>query len=89
MGRPASTGREGTAMNRLERLFGGGTEARVRYLAGEFQVLSAGDYVRCAVTGARIELPNLKYWSVDLQEPYATAEISMKRFLETNPDPEA
>jgi hypothetical protein len=76
-------------MNRLERLFGGGTEARVRYLAGEFQVLSAGDYVRCAVTGARIELPNLKYWSVELQEPYATAEISMKRFLETHPDPEA
>jgi hypothetical protein len=69
-------------MNRLERLFGGGTEARVRYLAGEFQVLSAGDFVRCAVTGARIELANLKYWNVELQEAYATAEISMKRFLE-------
>ncbi len=73
-------------MNRLERLFSGGTEARVRYLAGEFEVLSAGDYVRCAVTGARIDLPNLKYWSVELQEPYASAEISMQRYLETNPD---
>jgi hypothetical protein len=69
-------------MNRLERLFGGGTEARVRYLAGEFQVLSAGDFVRCAVTGARIELANLTYWNVELQEAYATAEVSMKRFLE-------
>jgi hypothetical protein len=70
-------------MNRLERLFGGGTEARVRYLAGEFQVLSAGEYVRCAVTGARIELANLRYWSVERQEAYASPEISMKRYLET------
>ncbi|OYW56891.1 MAG: hypothetical protein B7Y80_02080 [Hyphomicrobium sp. 32-62-53] len=70
-------------MNRLERLFGGGTEARIRYLAGEFQVLSAGDYVRCAVSGARIELANLRYWSVERQEAYATPEISMKRYLET------
>ncbi len=52
-------------------------------MAGEFQVLSAGDFVRCAVTGARIDLQNLKYWSVDLQEPYATPEVSMKRYLET------
>lgn len=70
-------------MNRLERLFGGGTEARVRYLAGEVQILSAGDYVRCAVTGSRIELQNLKYWNVDLQEAYANPEASMKRFLES------
>jgi hypothetical protein len=72
-------------MNRLERLFGGGTEARIRYLAGEFQVLSAGDYVRCAVSGARIDLANLRYWSVERQEAYATPEISMKRYLETQP----
>ena len=70
-------------MDRLERLFGGGTEARVRYLAGEFQLLSAGDFVRCAVTGERIELGNLRYWSVELQEPYASPEIAMKRHLET------
>jgi hypothetical protein len=72
-------------MNRLERLFGGGTEARIRYLAGEFQVLSAGDYVRCAVSGTRIELANLRYWSVERQEAYATPEISMKRYLEIQP----
>ncbi len=70
-------------MNRLERLFGGGTEARIRYMAGEFQVLSAGDFVRCAVTGARIELANLRYWSVERQEAYATPESSMQRFLDT------
>jgi hypothetical protein len=73
-------------MNRLERLFGGGTEARVRYHAGEFQVVSQGDYVRCAVTGDRIDLANLRYWSVDLQEPYLSADVSMKRYLETQPE---
>ena len=38
-------------MNRFERLFGLKGEARLRYLDGEFQVLSPGDFVRCAVTG--------------------------------------
>jgi hypothetical protein len=28
-------------------------------------------------------LPELRYWSVELQEAYATAEISLKRYLET------
>jgi hypothetical protein len=70
-------------MNRLERLFGGGSEARVRYLAGEFQVLQPGDYVRCAVTGERIPLNALKYWSVELQEPYISSEVSMQRYLDT------
>lgn len=69
-------------MNRLERLFGGG-EARLRYGAGEFQVISPGEFVRCAVTGERIPLTNLRYWSVALQEAYHTPEISMRRFIET------
>lgn len=66
-------------MNRFDRLFGPKGEARVRYLDGEFQVLSPGDYVRCAVTGEAIMLPDLRYWSVDRQEPYASAEIAFKR----------
>jgi len=69
-------------MNRFDRLFGLKGEARVRYADGEFQVLSPGDFVRCAVTGQTINLPDLKYWSVELQEPYASAEISMQRYLE-------
>ena len=36
-------------MNRFERLFGLKGEAKLRYLDGEFQVLSPGDFVRCAV----------------------------------------
>ena len=66
-------------MNRFERLFGLKGEAKLRYLDGEFQVLTPGDFVRCAVTGEAIALPDLRYWSVDLQEAYASAEISFER----------
>jgi hypothetical protein len=57
---------------------GGGTPARVHYMAGTFRVLSNGDHVVCAVTGMRIPLHDLKYWSVERQEAYADAEASLK-----------
>jgi hypothetical protein len=66
-------------MNRFEKLLGLKGEARLRFLDGEFQVLTPGDFVRCAVTGEPIMLPDLRYWSVELQEAYATAEISFER----------
>jgi len=56
---------------------GGGREARIHYLAGTFRVLSDGDHVRCAVTGARIPLDHLRYWSVARQEAYADAAASL------------
>jgi hypothetical protein len=67
-------------MNRFERLFGLKGEAKLRYLDGEFQVLTPGDFVRCAVTGEPIALPDLRYWSVELQEAYASAEVSFERY---------
>ena len=54
-------------------------EARIRYLDGDFQVTSPGSFVRCAVTGVPIPLEELKYWSVDLQEAYATPEAVLQR----------
>ena len=56
---------------------GGGAPARVHYLAGSFRLLTTGDYVVCAVTGARIPLNELRYWSVARQEPYASAAASL------------
>jgi hypothetical protein len=67
-------------MNRFERLLGLKGEAKLRFLDGEFQVLAPGDFVRCAVTGEPIMLPDLRYWSVELQEAYASAEISFERY---------
>ncbi len=69
-------------MNRFEKMFGARGEARVRYLDGEFQVLSPGEYVRCAVTGEQIPLQDLRYWSVELQEAYATPAASLERYRE-------
>lgn len=57
---------------------GNGVPARVRYLAGTFRVLSNGDHVVCAVTGAQIPLQELRYWSVERQEPYVDAEASVE-----------
>lgn len=71
-------------MNRFEGP--GGKEARIRYLDGDFQVLSPGAFVRCSVTGEIIPIDELKYWSVARQEPYANAEISLQRELEINPE---
>ena len=69
-------------MNRFDRLFGLKGEAKLRYLDGEFQVVTQGDFVRCAVTGDPIALADLRYWSVELQEPYVSAEVSLKRVVE-------
>jgi hypothetical protein len=71
------------SMNRFEGP--GGREARIRYLDGDFQVVTPGAFVRCAVTGLSIPLDELKYWSVARQEPYADAAASLKRELEFAP----
>ena len=70
-------------MNKIEKFIGFKGEARVRYQDGEFQVLTQGDFVRCAVTGVVIPLTQLKYWNVALQEPYASPEASLARYKQT------
>ena len=56
---------------------GRGREAKIRYLAGTFRLLSDGDHVRCAETGAAIPLDELRYWSVERQEAYVDAVASL------------
>lgn len=46
--------------------------ARLAYLPNGFRVLSSGDHVVCAWSGVSIALDDLRYWSVERQEPYAT-----------------
>ena len=57
---------------------GAGRPARIHYLDSTFRLLSTGDHVVCAVTGARIPLDELRYWSVARQEPYADAAASLE-----------
>ncbi len=57
---------------------GSGRVARVQYLDGTFRLISDGDHVLCAVTGKRIPLDELRYWSVARQEAYADARASLE-----------
>ncbi len=58
-----------------------GRPARLRYTLNSFEVLSPGDHVVCAVTGKRIPLDLLRYWSPAAQEPYADAVAATEAFL--------
>ena len=52
-------------------------EAHIRYLDGDLQILTPGDYVICAVTERKIPLEALRYWSVDRQEAYIDAKAAL------------
>ena len=56
--------------------------ATLIYGPNGFRVIRPGHFVICAVSAVQIPLEELRYWSVDLQEPYASAEISTRRALE-------
>ena len=54
--------------------------AKIKYLPNNFQIIEKGDYVICAVSGKKINLEDLSYWSVDLQEAYFSyREANIKR----------
>ena len=42
--------------------------AKIKYLPNNFQIVEQGDYVECAVSGKKINLEDLTYWNVELQE---------------------
>ena len=72
-------------MNAHDRELAGQDIAKLHYGDGDFAVLKPGRYVLCAVTGIRIPLDKLRYWSAPLQEAYAGPAESLKRWQETNP----
>jgi len=67
-------------MNKIDRDFRPENEAQLEYLDGEFRVVKAGSFVTCAVTGVHIPIEALRYWSVDLQEAYASPAVALARF---------
>ena len=56
--------------------------ATLLYGPNGFRVIRPGHFVHCAVSGVPVPLEELRYWSVDRQEAYATAELSTRRALE-------
>lgn len=55
--------------------------ARLHYMANGFRVLVPGDHVVCAVSGERLQIDALRYWSVARQEAYANADLSTRAAL--------
>tara|TARA_B100000795_G_scaffold72058_1_gene50757 strand:+ start:950 stop:1138 length:189 start_codon:yes stop_codon:yes gene_type:complete len=54
--------------------------AKLKYLPNNFEILEEGTHVICAISGKVINLEELNYWNVDLQEPYYSyVEASKKR----------
>lgn len=58
----------------------GGPEAKVHYGDNEITIMRQGLFVRCAVTGEKIPLDELRYWNVDLQEAYRGPEEATQRW---------
>jgi hypothetical protein len=59
-------------------------EAKIRYKPATFEIITPGDYVVCKISGKKISLKELKYWNVDLQEPYYSYIEATKRSNELN-----
>ena len=54
-------------------------KAKLIFKHNSFDVVEDGDYVLCAISGKKIELKDLNYWNVELQEPYFSAlEANMR-----------
>tara|TARA_B100000035_G_scaffold315128_1_gene334023 strand:- start:1303 stop:1500 length:198 start_codon:yes stop_codon:yes gene_type:complete len=53
--------------------------AKIKYFPNNFQVIEPGDYVICAVSRKEIEIENLTYWNVELQEAYFSYVEAFKK----------
>jgi hypothetical protein len=59
-----------------------GNPATLIYGPNGFRVVKTGRFVTCAVSGEPIPLEELRYWSVERQEAYASPEIATRRLLD-------
>lgn len=60
----------------------GDSAATLIYGPNSFRVIRQGNYVLCAVSGEQVALEDLRYWSVERQEAYATPQLATQRLLE-------
>jgi hypothetical protein len=74
-------------MNRFDRSSTPNGEAIVEFLDGDIRIVRPGRFVTCAITRKHIPLDELKYWSVEKQEAYATREAVLIAMGETPDGP--
>ena len=71
------------SMNAHDPEFAGADLAKLHYGDGDFAVLKPGRFVVCAVSGRKVRLEQLRYWSAPLQEAYAGPAEALQRWTET------
>jgi hypothetical protein len=59
-------------------------KAKLKFKPGNFEIINSGDYVLCKVSGKKIDLSELKYWNVELQEAYFSYIEATERFKQLN-----
>ncbi|GLV30016.1 hypothetical protein TomTYG75_25320 [Sphingobium sp. TomTYG75] len=55
--------------------------AVLEYHTPHFDIMRPGQFVLCAISGARIDLDDLKYWSAEFQEAYRGPVEATQSFL--------
>ncbi len=56
-------------------------KAKLIFKHNYFEIVEEGDYVLCAISGKKIQLQNLNYWNVELQEAYFSPLEANARFI--------
>tara|TARA_B110000438_G_scaffold265903_1_gene279574 strand:- start:562 stop:759 length:198 start_codon:yes stop_codon:yes gene_type:complete len=59
-------------------------KAKLKYKPNNFEIIVSGDHVICAVSGKKIDLNQLTYWNVELQEAYFSPKEAQQRYEELN-----
>lgn len=65
-------------IRQIATMVGANQLAILHYGTPDYRVVRGGDHVLCAVTGQRIPLTKLAYWSVAHQEAYAGPEEAVR-----------
>ena len=55
-------------------------KAKLVFKHNYFEIIENDDFVLCEVSGKEIELKNLSYWNVELQEAYFSPLEANERF---------
>ena len=58
-------------------------KAKLIFKHNYFEIVEDGDHVFCAISGKEIQLQNLNYWNVDLQEAYFSVKEANERYKGT------
>tara|TARA_A100001011_G_scaffold256133_1_gene264387 strand:- start:4899 stop:5099 length:201 start_codon:yes stop_codon:yes gene_type:complete len=55
-------------------------KAKLLYKNNSYDVIEDGSFVICAISGKEIQLKDLNYWNVELQEAYFSPLEAKERF---------